>query len=374
MNKERFLTELREYLSVLERQEQDDICAEYAQHIDMKIQKGLSEEEAIRDFGSVEHLAAEILEAYHVNPEFRRQGFSFKLPKLKTSASRGSIAVRANPGTELSGNQDDSAQEAESVIKRVGSRLKNAMTGTVHGIGRAFHWIGVKCRAFGSWIMKPFRGRRNKAGDEAQERAPRAERTKEMGGYAGRFFRRVGRGIVISWKCLVGFCIFWLKFMWNAAWLLFALMCAFMAMLALSGVGMIVVFLVQGYPFIGLFLISLGGLLCFGALAYGAFGMLIKQKKNDGDDVEGDSRREEAAEGFDAGRKESAGDGCNSGKDEEVTVIGNNGREEELAETGEGRREEEVTATGGSRQEAPENSFDNRQGGMVSESGREVLV
>lgn len=329
MNKDRFLTELREYLSVLESREQDDICAEYAQHIDMKIQKGLSEEEAIRDFGSVEQLAAEILEAYHVNPEFRRQGFSFKLPKLKTGASRGSISARANPETGLSGNQDDSAQEAESVIKRVGSRLKNAMTGTVHGIGRAFHWIGAKCRAFGRWIMKPFRGRRNRAGGEAQGRALRAERTNRMGGHVGRFFGTVGRGIVISWKCLVGFCIFWLKFMWNAAWLLFALMCAFMAMLALSGVGMIVVFLVQGYPFTGLFLISLGGLLCFGALAYGAFGMLIKQKKDDGDDVEDSGRREETVE-----------------------VHGND------------RKEEEVT----------ENSFDNRQDGMASESGREVLI
>ncbi|MBD5450204.1 MAG: DUF1700 domain-containing protein, partial [Lachnospiraceae bacterium] len=60
MNKEKFLSELREYLSILENQEQEDILAEYAQHIDMKIQKGLSEEEAIRDFGAVEELAAEI--------------------------------------------------------------------------------------------------------------------------------------------------------------------------------------------------------------------------------------------------------------------------------------------------------------------------
>ena len=61
MSKERFLSELREYLSILEDQEQEDILAEYAQHIDMKMLKGLSEEEAIRDFGSVKELAAEIL-------------------------------------------------------------------------------------------------------------------------------------------------------------------------------------------------------------------------------------------------------------------------------------------------------------------------
>ncbi len=69
MSKERFLSELREYLSILEDQEQEDILAEYAQHIDMKMLKGLSEEEAIRDFGSVKELAAEILAAYHVDSE-----------------------------------------------------------------------------------------------------------------------------------------------------------------------------------------------------------------------------------------------------------------------------------------------------------------
>ena len=63
MNKDKFLTELRAYLNILEKQEQEDILEEYAQHIDMKIQKGLSEEEAINDFGPVEELAAEILEA-----------------------------------------------------------------------------------------------------------------------------------------------------------------------------------------------------------------------------------------------------------------------------------------------------------------------
>ena len=39
----------------------------------MKLQKGLSEEEAIRDFGPMRQLAAEILEAYHVKPEFDKK-------------------------------------------------------------------------------------------------------------------------------------------------------------------------------------------------------------------------------------------------------------------------------------------------------------
>ena len=58
MNKSEFLNDLKKYLTILEDREQEDILEEYAQHIDMKLSTGLSEEEAIRDFGSVEELAA----------------------------------------------------------------------------------------------------------------------------------------------------------------------------------------------------------------------------------------------------------------------------------------------------------------------------
>ena len=317
MNKDRFLTELREYLSVLESREQDDICAEYAQHIDMKIQKGLSEEEAIRDFGSVEQLAAEILEAYHVNPEFRRQGFSLKLPKLKTVASRGPVPSGTNQGFGLSRNKDDSAQKTESVIKQTDSRFRAVMTRAAHRVRRFFGWIGAKCRAFGAWIMKPLQGRQNNSGEETREHVERSERTKEMGGYTRRFFRTAGKGIVVLWRRLAEFCIFWLKFMWNAAWLLFALICGGMAMLILAGVGAIVVFLVQGYPFIGLFMMSLGGLLCFGAMAYGSFGLLIRRKKNGGDD----SRREAAGGVDETERKETESD-CDNRQEEMIQKYG----------------------------------------------------
>lgn len=98
---------------------------------------------------------------------------------------------------------------------------------------------------------------------------------------AGSFWKAVGHGIVTLWRWLVSFCIFWLKFMWNAGWLLFSLFCACMAMIILMGVGAIPIFLFQGYPFIGIFLICLGGLLCFGALSWGAFSMMIRKKKED---------------------------------------------------------------------------------------------
>lgn len=97
MSKEMFLGVLREHLKVLEDQEQQDILQEYAQHIDIKMQNGLSEEEAIRDFGPVKELAAEILEAYHVKPEF---GEPFEETRQKRGIVKSAGAAASEGGRE----------------------------------------------------------------------------------------------------------------------------------------------------------------------------------------------------------------------------------------------------------------------------------
>ena len=56
MDKIEFLSKLEQSLSVLEEEELRDIISEYEQHIDMKTQTGLTEEEAIEDFGSFQEL------------------------------------------------------------------------------------------------------------------------------------------------------------------------------------------------------------------------------------------------------------------------------------------------------------------------------
>ena len=53
MDKKTFLLNLRQSLSVLKEEELQDIVSEYEQHIDMKVENGLTEEEAIADFGGV---------------------------------------------------------------------------------------------------------------------------------------------------------------------------------------------------------------------------------------------------------------------------------------------------------------------------------
>lgn len=256
MNKEKFLIELRKYLSILENQEQEDILAEYAQHIDMKMQKGLSEEEAIRDFGSMEELASEILEAYHVKPEFRRKGIMLKLP---------------GPGT-------GKADMGEGFLKRGFRWIRMKTACAVRRVGQGFLWIGRKCRAAARWLGKPFAGRKGRAGRREKENDIIMEETQKK--KSGSVFGTAGRGIVGICRWCRAFCVFWLKFMWNAGWMIFCLFCAGAALIILMGVGAIPVFLVQGYPFVGFFIICVGGLLCFGSLSCGAFSMLIRKKED----------------------------------------------------------------------------------------------
>ena len=73
MSREEFLQSLEARLQVLNEKERDDILSEYRQHISLRMESGLSEEEAIRDFGDFEELVSEILDAYNVSNEYVRQ-------------------------------------------------------------------------------------------------------------------------------------------------------------------------------------------------------------------------------------------------------------------------------------------------------------
>lgn len=291
MNKQAFLEELRGYLSVLEDQEQEDIIEEYSQHIDMKLLKGLSEEEAIRDFGSMKELAAEILEAYHVKPEFRQQKTGFCLPEFVKAGADGNRAW----------------------FRRMGNFLIEKSVAAARRIRAGFLWIGRKCRAFAGWMAKPYQRYKSRKESRKEEIAASGdsgeylqadgtflpertvcqkpdgiqkekngkggkEGTKDMAGRIGRFFRKAGYGIAAAWGWFLAVCLWGLRFLWNTAWLMFALFCAVMAMLVLAGLGAMLVLLTQGYPLIGLTLIVLGGLLCFGSLAVWAYSMMIRKK------------------------------------------------------------------------------------------------
>lgn len=95
MTKTEFLEYLEKRLHVLKEKERDDILSEYAQHIELKIQSGLSEEDAIHDFGNLDELAAEILDAYNVNPDYDKKQF----PIAKSSIKEGFAKAKAKTGS-----------------------------------------------------------------------------------------------------------------------------------------------------------------------------------------------------------------------------------------------------------------------------------
>lgn len=89
MLKKEFLKELEDRLQMLNEKERKDMIEEYSQHINMRMESGMKEEEAIDDFGNIDDLIAEILDAYHLDPEYEvknkgrngRTGVADLLPK-----------------------------------------------------------------------------------------------------------------------------------------------------------------------------------------------------------------------------------------------------------------------------------------------------
>ena len=378
MSKERFLSELREYLSILEDQEQEDILAEYAQHIDMKMLKGLSEEEAIRDFGSVKELAAEILAAYHVDSEHALAAGRRGIWPVTPGSGRNNAGFgRSEPGRHgrgLSGpgrifggvNRPEQTGQAgswerekglsayrteepegdkrpETLFGRFCRQGKELLLRTLRGMQAGLCWIGRKCRGAATWCARPFTGRGTQAdsldvdeeyaglledgeyaGSDAVAKNVKDDRcvaneesakreyhdinvtngnvlrrkkdgireTKERSSAMGGFFGAIGRGMVQMWQWMLDCCIFGLRLCWNTGWLLFSLLCAGIAMIMLLGVGIAIVLLCCGYPFTGIFITGLGGLLCFGALAAGGFGMMIRKKKENEDGTKGKKMEE----------------------------------------------------------------------------------
>lgn len=76
MKKDEFLNLLDKKLQVINERERRDIIDEYRTHIEMKMAEGKSEEEAIEDFGDIDELVDDILDAYKINTD-RVHGHDF---------------------------------------------------------------------------------------------------------------------------------------------------------------------------------------------------------------------------------------------------------------------------------------------------------
>ena len=73
MNKKEFISELKSKLSILKKEEVNDIVNEYSEHIEEKIKSGKSEKEAIEEFGDIDELVGGILDAYKIDKEYYKK-------------------------------------------------------------------------------------------------------------------------------------------------------------------------------------------------------------------------------------------------------------------------------------------------------------
>lgn len=234
-NKESFLKELQSRLTVLEEAEQQDILAEYAQHIDLRVQNGLSEEAAIQDFGDIDQLAAEILGAYHVKPTYQtpeeRPHWSVPDPRpaLQQGAASAGTFFRRTGGGIAHG------------IRRMGSGIRSLFRRCGQGIRQLFRW---RPRALKEKMFK-----------EAKKPMESKEKKKPVWAAIGHGARDLARGVWYLIRTAA-----WL------AWNLFLLLCALpfvgVGLLALVCLGVLAVLLVQGYPLAGVTLCCLGGVAC----------------------------------------------------------------------------------------------------------------
>lgn len=265
-NKESFLKELQSRLAVLEEAEQQDILAEYAQHIDLRVESGLTEEAAIQDFGDMDQLAAEILGAYHVKATYQepKKQPRWSFPDLRPALRRGAAGVGA-------------------FFRRLGGGIAGSFRKLKERIGPLFS----RCR---KWLNKPLFARpgTEEAEQEAQDftepvetEAPqemaehtekreaemaveRGEKRRAAWAALGRGFRRLGGGI---WRLCRGTA--WL--VWNLFLLLCSLPFVCLGLLALVCLGALAVLLIQGYPLAGIALCCLGGAACcVGVLGLGS--------------------------------------------------------------------------------------------------------
>ena len=147
MKKAEFLQELEERLRVLNDQERQDVLDEYVQHIDMKTAAGMSEEEAVGDFGNLDELITDLLDAYHVNSEYAIgvNGRAYK----RSAAGESSRVDDATAGQEAGSNfehfgstEKDAGRGLGNTAKNMGHGLESAAKNVGHGLGSAAKNVG----------------------------------------------------------------------------------------------------------------------------------------------------------------------------------------------------------------------------------------
>lgn len=273
MNKTEFLHILREKLSILEENELEDILNEYEQHIDMKAAGAMTEEAAIADFGDMDELTADILEAYHVRADFVRTGEEKK------------DGIKAAPD-RIAGSVQNGGRKAVNLCKGSWKKFLDGL----NRIGLYLQGLADKCRQtarklFGSRKRRGEQAEQTGSGKQAEQKKKqllfiRDRKQKEKWDKMERknkvsLFSILGRMCRGCWNAVI-----WCgKALWNLFCISIGVLTGMSACFCIFLLGMIVVLLVMGYPLVGLTLAVLGMTMCGCSMTALCFTLIIRRKK-----------------------------------------------------------------------------------------------
>ena len=335
MDKNTFMRELERSLSVLQESELRDILSEYEQHIDMKVKSGLSEEEAIADFGSLPELTAEILEAYHVRADYG--------PGQRGGDGWRAAADGRNDGDGPSEGQGDGEKEhraAETWKARAAGAGKKAAgffselgRRAVRLAGRSGQWLSGVFVFWKELLGRPFRRFSSFWRQRREERLYLSDRNIEMenvekkrgnarvslGRTAVSFGRRLADMAKRCFNSLIRLTAWTARLFWNGGWIFLAGCLGCIGLMFLFCLGLLTVLMIQGYPVAGVTLGCLGATLSlFSAAGLGMTLRWKKQKKGPGavSQWENGEAEEEASAGTEAAGEENRAESWKESQEE----------------------------------------------------------
>ena len=274
MDKKTFISKLEQSLSVLQEDELKDIISEYEQHIDMKQERGLTEEEPIADFGSLDELTGEILEAYHVRADY---------------------AIVQKRGQKNIGRKKDTRHTALQIQQKcvkTSALISDKIKYTGRRLGELLLIVGQFLKKPVTWLQK-LQNKRSSLKDEEeytkidqkenlQTVKPTDTRTAKLSAKERhntmekmihgtmRFFGRTINFFIHSF-------LWGIQMAWNGFCVGTALILGGFGLFSLFCLGVLTVLLVQHYPLMGVTLGCLGLVLCSFSAA-GLFASFIRRK------------------------------------------------------------------------------------------------
>lgn len=272
MDKATFLVQLQKNIGMLDDGEQKDIIDEYAQHIDMKVSGGMTEAEAIEDFGDFNEFVREVLSAYHVKAPFDQAPFD------QAATAETAATASPTPGDRL----DDAMRAGASAVEKAAAATKSGA-----------HKIGERVSgAFGK-AAERVRTRPLRAEGAQQGRAPsgaadeeRFEAAQAEGGPVGaegprRSTGGLRVGFVAAWRFCRDAAKTLVRWAWNAFVACCAAFCLIMGLASVFCFGICAVFLAQGYPMLGLTVAGVGAAMTFGAGSYLLAKLIVRRPSDE---------------------------------------------------------------------------------------------